>query len=86
MRQKPGKRKSRGIGEQEAYKRLRDKSQNSQTSIGEVAQAILAAHDVLNSDSARIEKRVLTCAKVLLFRARYSILPKCCRVYACLSR
>ncbi|MEO0544406.1 MAG: ANTAR domain-containing protein [Pseudomonadota bacterium] len=37
---------SRGIGEKEAYKRLRDKSQNSQTSIGEVAQAILAAHDV----------------------------------------
>jgi len=37
---------SRGINEQEAYKRLREKSQNSQTSIGEVAQAILAAHDV----------------------------------------
>ena len=37
---------TRGIDEQDAYKRLRDKSQNTQTSIGEIADAIIAAHDV----------------------------------------
>ncbi len=37
---------TRKIDEQEAYKRLREKSQNSQTSIGEIADAIIAAHDV----------------------------------------
>lgn len=37
---------ARGIKEQDAYKRLREKSQNSQTSIGEIAEAITAAHDV----------------------------------------
>lgn len=37
---------TRGIDEQVAYKRLREKSQNSQTSIGEIADAIIAAHDV----------------------------------------
>ncbi|WP_051588364.1 ANTAR domain-containing response regulator [Actibacterium mucosum] len=36
----------KGIDEQAAYKRLRDKSQNSQTSIGEIASALIAAHDV----------------------------------------
>lgn len=37
---------TRGISEQDAYKRLREKSQNSQTSIGQIAEAIIAAHDV----------------------------------------
>lgn len=37
---------TRGIDEQTAYKRLRDKSQNSQTSIAEIAEAIIASHDV----------------------------------------
>lgn len=37
---------TRGIDEKEAYKRLRDKSQNSQTSIADIAGAIIAAHDV----------------------------------------
>lgn len=37
---------TRGIDEQDAYKRLRDKSQNSQTSIADIAAAIIAAHDV----------------------------------------
>lgn len=37
---------TRGIDEKEAYKRLRDKSQNSQTSIGEIAQAIIATRDL----------------------------------------
>jgi len=37
---------TRGISEQDAYKRLREKSQNSQTSIGEIAEAIIAASDV----------------------------------------
>ncbi|AGI67632.1 aliphatic amidase regulator [Octadecabacter antarcticus 307] len=37
---------SKGIDEQSAYKRLRDKSQNSQRSIGEIADAIIAANDV----------------------------------------
>lgn len=37
---------SRGLDGNEAYKRLRDKSQNSQTSIGDIADAIIAAHDV----------------------------------------
>jgi len=38
--------KTRGIDEQEAYKRLRDKSQNSQTSIAAIADAIIAAQDI----------------------------------------
>lgn len=37
---------SKNIDEQSAYKRLRDKSQNSQRSIGEIADAIIAANDV----------------------------------------
>lgn len=37
---------TRGIDEQAAYKRLRDKSQNSQRSIGDIADAIIAASDV----------------------------------------
>jgi len=37
---------TRGVDEKEAYKRLREKSQNSQTSIGEIADAIIAAHDL----------------------------------------
>lgn len=37
---------TRGISEQEAYNRLRDRSQNSQTSIGQIAEAIIAAHNV----------------------------------------
>jgi AmiR/NasT family two-component response regulator len=37
---------TRGISEQDAYKRLREKSQNSQTSIGQIAEAIIAANDV----------------------------------------
>lgn len=37
---------ARDISEQEAYKRLREKSQNSQTSIGLIAEAIIATHDV----------------------------------------
>lgn len=37
---------TRGISEQDAYKRLREKSQNSQTSIGQIAEAIIAANDI----------------------------------------
>ena len=37
---------TRGLEEQEAYKRLREKSQNSQTSIGDIADAIIAAHEI----------------------------------------
>lgn len=37
---------TKGIDEQVAYKRLRDKSQNSQRSIGDIADAIIAASDV----------------------------------------
>ncbi len=37
---------TRGIDEQEAYRRLREKSQNSQTSIGEIADAIVATHEI----------------------------------------
>lgn len=37
---------TRGIDEQAAYKRLRDKSQNSQVTIAEIADAIIAAHDI----------------------------------------
>lgn len=37
---------TRGIDEQEAYRRLREKSQNSQTSIGEIADAIIATHEI----------------------------------------
>ena len=37
---------TRGIDEKEAYKRLRDKSQRSQTGIGEIAQAIIATSDL----------------------------------------
>lgn len=37
---------TRGLDEQEAYKRLRKKSQNSQKSIGDIAEAIIAAHEI----------------------------------------
>lgn len=37
---------TRGIDEQAAYRRLRDKSQNSQVTIAEIADAIIAAHDI----------------------------------------
>lgn len=37
---------TRGVDEQEAYRRIRDKSQNSQTGISEIADAIIAAHDI----------------------------------------
>lgn len=37
---------TKGIDEQTAYKRLRDKSQNSQRSIGDIADAIISANDV----------------------------------------
>ena len=37
---------TRKISEKEAYSRLREKSQNSQTSLGQIAEAIIAAHDV----------------------------------------
>lgn len=37
---------TRSISEEEAYKRLRDKSQNSKTSIAEIAEAIIASSDI----------------------------------------
>lgn len=37
---------TKNISEQDAYKRLRQKSQDAQTSIGQIAEAIIAAHDV----------------------------------------
>lgn len=37
---------TRGISEQDAYRRLREKSQNSQTSIAEIAAAIIAAQGI----------------------------------------
>lgn len=37
---------TKGISEEEAYRRLRDKSQNSQSSIAEIADAIIASSDV----------------------------------------
>lgn len=37
---------SRGINADEAYQRLRAKSQNSQSSIGDIADAIIAAHNI----------------------------------------
>ena len=36
----------KNIPEDEAYKRLRDKSQNSKTSIAEIAEAIIASSDI----------------------------------------
>lgn len=37
---------SKNISEEEAYRRLRDKSQNSKTSIAEIAGAIIASSDI----------------------------------------
>jgi len=37
---------NRGINQEEAYKRLRDKSQTSQTPISKIAEAIIAAADI----------------------------------------
>lgn len=37
---------TRGIDEKDAYKRLRDQAQNTQKSIGEIAEAIISAHGV----------------------------------------
>lgn len=37
---------SRGISEQEAYKRLRERSQDTQTSISKIAEAIVASFDI----------------------------------------
>lgn len=37
---------TKSISEEEAYKRLRDKSQNSQTTIANIAEAIIAASDI----------------------------------------
>lgn len=37
---------TRNISEEAAYKRLRDKSQNSKTSIAEIAEAIIASSDI----------------------------------------
>ena len=37
---------TRGIDEQEAYRRLRNRAQDSQTTIGEIASAIIAANEL----------------------------------------